>query len=56
MNIPTGWSKNRPHLVGFVHEEDPFAFGFLDPAQVILSIHIIPAFAFGSMRELLHGR
>ncbi|KAJ3837892.1 hypothetical protein F5878DRAFT_584314 [Lentinula raphanica] len=39
--------------VGFVDESDPFAFGFLDPAQVIRACHLMPAFNDGRTGELL---
>ncbi|KAF7793821.1 hypothetical protein EIP86_004942 [Pleurotus ostreatoroseus] len=37
----------RLPLVGFVSEDVPGAFGFLDPAQVIRAAHIMPAEEFG---------
>jgi hypothetical protein len=43
--------------VAFVEESDRDAFGFLDPAQVIQSAHLIPAFASGrGTSSLRHGR
>ncbi|KAJ3821654.1 hypothetical protein F5880DRAFT_1485705 [Lentinula raphanica] len=39
--------------VGFVEESDPFAFGFLDPAQVIRGCHLMPAFKDGRTNKLL---
>ncbi|KAF7298603.1 hypothetical protein MIND_00807400 [Mycena indigotica] len=39
--------------VGFVPEDDPYAFGFLDPAQVIRASHLIPRFAGGRTNDLL---
>jgi hypothetical protein len=43
--------------VAFVEESDRDAFGFLDPAQVIRSAHLIPAFASGrGTSSLRHGR
>ncbi|TDL17170.1 hypothetical protein BD410DRAFT_886035 [Rickenella mellea] len=48
-----GWSARRLHAIGFVPESDEFAFGFLDPAQVIRGAHIIPGFHHGRTKELL---
>ena len=51
-----GWKMRRLPKVGFVpedpNEESP-AFGFLDPAQVIRGVHLIPSFAEGLTDELL---
>ena len=40
-----GWKAKRLIRLGFVPGNDKTAFGFLDPAQVIRSIHLIPGFA-----------
>jgi hypothetical protein len=42
-----GWSKKRLHGVSFIPSDEPGAFGFLDPAQVIRAVHIIPNFPRG---------
>ncbi|KAF9056750.1 hypothetical protein BDP27DRAFT_1242376 [Rhodocollybia butyracea] len=39
--------------VGFVPEDDDFAFGFLDPTQVIRGCHLIPDFCGGKTNTLL---
>ena len=52
-NIPSGWEARRLHLVGFVPETDPYAFGFIDPNEVIRGIHLIPAFHHGRTSSLL---
>lgn len=39
--------------IGFVPEEDPSAFGFLDPSLVLRGCHLVPAFAAGRTQELL---
>ena len=44
--------------MGFVEHLDEFenyAFGFLDPAQVIRAVHLIPAFHSGRREDLLQG-
>jgi hypothetical protein len=38
---------------GFVPEEDPSAFGFLDPSLVLRGCHLVPAFAAGHTTDLL---
>ena len=48
-------SRCLPH-VGFLSEEDPDAFGFLDPDVVIGGVHLIPSFLDGRTSELLPGR
>ena len=40
------------HRVGFLPPDVPGAFGFLDPAEVIQGVHMIPAFAYETTNEL----
>lgn len=42
-----GWKAKRLFRLGFVPGNDGAAFGFLDPNQVIRSVHLIPAFKWG---------
>ncbi|KAF9230710.1 hypothetical protein BU15DRAFT_83296 [Melanogaster broomeanus] len=42
-----GFSARRLYRVGFLTEDDPDAFGFLDPDLVIRGVHLIPAFSGG---------
>lgn len=42
-----GWSKKRLHGVSFIPWDEPGAFGFLDPSQVVRGVHIIPNFPRG---------
>lgn len=49
----SGHRQARLPKVGFVDETDPFAFGFLDPAQVIRGCHLMPSFSDGRTNELL---
>lgn len=51
--IPSGWSARRLPLIGFVPQSDPYAFGFLNPAEVIRSVHLMPAFHYGRTKNLL---
>lgn len=48
-----GWKAKHLHRVGFVDSEDPAAFGFLDPQEVIRGVHLIPAFAHGKTADPL---
>jgi hypothetical protein len=48
-----GWSAKRLHRIGFVPEDDPLAFGFLDPAEIIRAAHLVPAFSQGRTASLL---
>lgn len=42
-----GWSAKRLHRIGFFKRDDPDSFGFVDPDQVIRSVHLIPGFEHG---------
>lgn len=51
-----GFNVARLPKVGFVQWEkdfDNYAFGFLDPAQVLRGCHLIPVFRLGRTNELL---
>ena len=52
-NYNHGFSRGRLPKIGFVPSTDDFAFGFLDPAHVIRTCHMIPAFAAGRTTTLL---
>jgi hypothetical protein len=52
-NYKHGFDRGRLPKIGFVPSTDDFAFGFLDPACVIRSCHLIPAFAAGRTTTLL---
>lgn len=49
----SGFRRARLPKMGFVPHDDPDAFGFLDPAQVIRGCHLIPAFADGKTSSLM---
>jgi hypothetical protein len=51
-----GWKSKHLLRLGFVPGNDETAFGFLDPAQVIRAVHLIPAFAWGHVTKYLPGR
>ncbi len=42
-----GFKKKRLHRLQFLPYNDPDAFGFLDPDEVIRAVHLIPAFHYG---------
>lgn len=51
------WLSGARHLrldrLGYVPEEDPEAFGFLNPSEVLRACHLIPAFSEGRTTDLL---
>lgn len=47
MDARGGLSKKRLHGVSFIPWDEGEAFGFLDPAQVIRGVHLIPNFSRG---------
>jgi hypothetical protein len=48
-----GFKAKRLHRLQFVPGDDPTAFSFLNPDEVIRGVHLIPAFAHGRTHELL---
>ncbi|KAF7372504.1 hypothetical protein MVEN_00112300 [Mycena venus] len=52
-NYRSGFKVARLPKVGFVQEDDPNAFVFLDPALVLRGCHLVPAFAVGHTSALL---
>ncbi|KAJ7173701.1 hypothetical protein C8R46DRAFT_893463 [Mycena filopes] len=52
-NYQYGFKAARLPKVGFVYEDDPSAFGFLDPSLVLRGCHLVPAFAGGRTNALL---
>jgi len=48
-----GWKTKRLFRLGFVPGNDETAFGFIDPAQVIRSVHLILAFSWGRVTKYL---
>ena len=39
------WKAKRLHQISFLDGNNPSAFGFLDPADVIHAVHLIPQFS-----------
>lgn len=50
---PGGFETRRLHRIGFVPHDNPYAFGFVNPASVLRASHLIPAYAHGQIRDLL---
>ena len=48
-----GWAKKHLHGISFIPWDEPGAFGFLDPAQVIWGVHLIPNFPRGRTHSRL---
>ena len=46
-----GWKTKKLHQIGFV--EGDTAFGFVDPADVIRAVRLIPQFSEGHTKDLL---
>jgi len=49
-----GHKVARLPKIGFVPENDPLAFGFLDPSLVLWGYHLVPAFNDGRTLNLLN--
>ena len=49
----SGFRHARLPKIGFIPHDDPDAFGFLDPSNVIRGCHLIPAFADGRTMSLM---
>ena len=49
----SGFAARRMYQVGFVEGDD--AFGFIDPADVLRAVHLIPRFA-GALTKILLGQ
>ena len=48
-----GFRYARLPKIGFVPSTDKYAFSFLDPAQAIRGVHLMPAFSEGRTSSLL---
>ena len=55
MNPVPGWKSKRLLRLGFISGNDDAAFGFLDPAQVLRAVHLIPTFVWGRVTKYLPG-
>lgn len=52
---PWGFAAKRQPRVRFLDAEDPEAFGFINPKDIVRAAHIVPAFAYGKTYEYLPG-
>ncbi|KJA13298.1 hypothetical protein HYPSUDRAFT_151749, partial [Hypholoma sublateritium FD-334 SS-4] len=50
-----GFKRKHLHRLQFLPSDDPAAFGFLDPDEVIRGTHLIPSFRYGPTEDLLEG-
>jgi hypothetical protein len=50
---PGGFSSLRLHRVGFGEYHSDDSFGFVNPADVVRAVHLIPVFALGKTPHLL---
>ncbi|KAF9551569.1 hypothetical protein CPC08DRAFT_738298 [Agrocybe pediades] len=50
---PSGWKAKKLHQLGFLDGNNPEAFGFVDPDEVIRGVHLIPRFSLGRTSHLL---
>ena len=48
-----GFRNARLPKIGFIESTDAYAFNFIDPAQAIRGVHLIPAFSEGRTSALL---
>ena len=48
-----GWKTKRLHRLAFVPGNGEQAFGFINPSQIIRAVHLIPAFKWGKVTDLL---
>jgi hypothetical protein len=44
-----GFESRRPFRIGLMDREDPTSYGFIDPSDVLRAVHLIPAFANGTI-------
>lgn len=47
------WQTKRLPRLSFVPHDEPDAFGFLDPADIIRAVHLLPGFRYGRTSDLL---
>jgi hypothetical protein len=53
LSYKSGFKAKRLHRLGFLPNDEPGAFAFLDPQEIIRAVHLIPAFAYGRTSSLL---
>jgi hypothetical protein len=55
-NVPGGFSSLRLHRIGFGEYHADHSFGFVNPADVLRGVHLIPVFSLGKTPHLLPAR
>lgn len=55
LELPLGWGSHQLDCLSFPLVEDENSFGFLDPADILRSCHILPRVALGRVDENLRG-
>ncbi|KAF7288469.1 hypothetical protein HMN09_01389000 [Mycena chlorophos] len=53
LTYKSGWKYKRLHRLSFLPHDDANAFGFINPTNIIRTIHLIPYFRYGRTTELL---
>lgn len=53
LTYKSGFKAKHLHRIGFVPQEDPLVFGFLDPQEIIRAVHLIPAYTHGRSPDAL---
>ncbi|KAK0473838.1 hypothetical protein EDD18DRAFT_1091597, partial [Armillaria luteobubalina] len=51
--ISSGFKARCLPCLGFLSEDDPEAFGFIDPRDVICASHIVLAYHYGQTQDIL---
>jgi hypothetical protein len=44
-----GFESRRPYRIGLMDRDDPTSYGFINPSDVLRAVHLIPAFANGTV-------
>jgi hypothetical protein len=49
-----GWKARKLHQIGFIDSSNSLeGFGFINPADVVRAVHLIPCFSLSHTKELL---
>ncbi|KAK0243613.1 hypothetical protein EDD85DRAFT_918032 [Armillaria nabsnona] len=52
-SIPSGFRAKHLPCIGFLPGDDPQAFGFVDPNDVLHASHVMPAYVYGQTSDIL---
>lgn len=47
--VPSGVKAKRFYQVGFLEDDDPAGYGFVDPSSIVRAVHLIPNYAKGTI-------